>query len=128
MNNTLKKVAPILILAVLVASIFGFARMTHTNMNCNPSSPTSICPPSKIGMVFHHLSTYGNFIQAIISPLTKTAFSIILFLILAFIFIRYVLLNQIVALSRIYSRGNFKSSQDRKITCWLSLLENSPAV
>ena len=127
----MKFIVLIIAIGLLTASIFGFAGMNHTgNMSCDPGAPNSTCPPSQISMAFHHLSSYGNFIQAIISPTTASVLTMILFLALAFVFIRYTKLNQPSLFSRLLFRENFESSlsQYRKITRWLSLFENSPAV
>ncbi len=66
---------------------------------------------------------------AIISPTTASVISILLLLVVAFVFTRYALLNQALALSKLYTRENSKSSlsQRRKIMRWLALFENSPA-
>lgn len=126
----MKYTIPIIAVGLLLASIFGFADMNHVNMNCDPGSPTSICPPSQIGMAFHHLSFYGNFMSAIISPTTTSFISILLLIAVAFVFTRYALLNQVISLSRLYSREDTESllSQRIKLTRWLALFENSPAV
>ena len=126
----LKFIIPIMAVSLLLASIFGFAGMNHINMNCDPGSSTSTCPPSQIGMAFHHISSYGNFLTAIISPTTASVISVLLLLVAAFVFARYVLLNQVLSLSRLYSREDTESSlsQYRKLTRWLALFENSPAV
>ncbi|MEK9177974.1 MAG: hypothetical protein AAB777_02525 [Patescibacteria group bacterium] len=125
----MKLTATILVLGLLTVSIFGFTAMDNAGMNCDPSSPDSTCPPSQIGMAFHHISFYGNFMLAIISPTTASVISILLLLVAAFVFARYILPNQALALSKLYTRENPESSlsQHRKITRWLALFENSPA-
>ena len=126
-GNTMKFITTILVLGLLTVSIFGFVVMDNAGMNCDPSAPNSICPPSQIGMAFHHISSYGSFMMATISPTTKTTFSMVLLLIVAVISIQYILLNQILTSSRLYSRKKIESSQSKKIIHWLSLFENSPS-
>jgi uncharacterized protein YacL len=128
----MKFVTLLIAIGLITTSIFGFAVMNHTgNMNCDPVASNSTCPPSQIGMVVHHLLSYENLLQAIVSPTTTTVLAtILLIVVLAYIFTQYTLTNQDILLSRLYSRENFESSlsQYRKITRWLSLFENSPAV
>ena len=126
------KISLVLIVAVLVASIFGFASMTHTNMkNCDPASSTSDCPPSQIGMALHHIAAYGGFMQAFVSPVATTIISLILLAMAAiYIFTRRLLLDQDLSFVRIRSRIDSESflSQLRKISHWLSMFENSPSI
>jgi hypothetical protein len=124
-----QKITPILILAILVVSVFGFFGMSHDGKSCDPFASDSTCPPTEVAMASHHLFYYSNLTIAILSPAVTAAFSMLLLLVVAFVFTRYVALKQKMFLLRLYARGDStSSSQYRKIMRWLSLFENSPAL
>ncbi|HEY4504081.1 MAG TPA: hypothetical protein VJJ28_03165 [Candidatus Paceibacterota bacterium] len=127
----MKSAVFILALGIFFASVFSFASMNYINMNCDPGLPNSTCPPSKIGMAFHHISSYNNLIQAVVPPPeTGVVLATILFLSLAFVLILNTVSKLALTVSSVQSGeyGESPLSQYRKITRWLSLFENSPAV
>lgn len=125
--------APFMIASFLMVAFFGFSIMVHGSdgrmqTDC-PFTQTgaSLCPQDALDMVVHHISAYQSLLSvAIDSGIT------VLMLAVSSIGIALTLFARLLPGSLPVSRGALYESPPlvsyrRKLTHWLSILENSPS-
>lgn len=135
MSFLFKKIAaPLLLVSFLLVALLGFVAMSYgpdgqMDGGCPFSAAgAALCPQDTAAVVLHHLGAFQAFLNV---PLDSTIFALIsALLLLACLLVLKVrpLLFQPVA-HRCYSNTSPPvSARVRKITRWLSLLENSPSL
>ncbi|MFA6414772.1 MAG: hypothetical protein WC217_00585 [Candidatus Paceibacterota bacterium] len=127
-------IAPFVLASFLMVTFFGFASMVHGSdgqmqTDC-PFTQTgaSLCPQDAVTMVMHHIATYQSFLTMSVGPslmaLIIAAFSIVS--LAAILFARPRLQTFAASRGALY-KSPPPISYNRKLTRWLSILENSPS-
>ena len=115
----------LVLLSFLVMALFGFAGMTYgADGNMQGGCPfstmgASLCPPSTLSSVIHHLSAYQSFMSAPLNLIT--VFLALVSVVFIFLFNSF-LYRPLVPIS--YSSPPL-TSHNRKMRHWLSLFEYS---
>ena len=112
------------LLSFVVVAFFSFAGMTYgadgsMQSDCPFSMGTSLCPPSALPGVIHHLSAYQSFMSAPLNLIT--VFLVLVSVVFIFLFNSF-LYRPLVPIS--YSSPPL-TSHNRKMRHWLSLFEYS---
>lgn len=125
--------ASIVLLSFLMAIFFSFAVMSYgqdgrMEGGCPFSAAgASLCPPTALDTVMHHISSYQSFSNVPVNPVVLLA-SLLLFVAYIFVFaIRMPLLEPISQKGNTW-RAPPLSARTRKIARWLALLEHSPSL
>lgn len=130
-----KKIAvPFILASFLMVALFGFVAMSYgpdgrMQGGC-PFSATgaALCPQDALIVAMHHINAYQSFLNV---PVDSTLILLMGILLLAayllVLVVRPLLFIIPVRLTH-FSHGPPLSARTRKITRWLSLLENSPSL
>ncbi|HEY4483300.1 MAG TPA: hypothetical protein VI953_03955 [Candidatus Paceibacterota bacterium] len=139
MQTLFKQIAvPLLLLAFLAITFFGFATMVHgidmdgSMVGDCPFSvlgDASLCPQNTLAMVVHHISAYNSFLNFPIQISLGTLLATLL--LLAYFAFRYLLSPP--GLASLLLKFKFRDAftlafvPNSKEASWLTLLEHSPA-
>ena len=128
-----KILAPLLLLSFTAVAFLSFATMSygqdgHMQGDCPFSTTgTPLCPQDAFSMVLHHISAYQSFLNVPVD-FGITALLMALSLIgIALMVSKRLFLQIPIILTRLWYEPPFITSQERKLTRWLSILENSPS-
>ncbi|MDP2655765.1 MAG: hypothetical protein Q8P17_04580 [bacterium] len=135
MALTFKKITgPLILASFLMVALFGFVAMSYgpdgrMQGGC-PFSATGIvlCSQDALVAALHHISAYQSFLNVPVdSTLMLLMGALLLAVYILVLIIRPLLFVVPVRLAH-FSHGPPLSARTRKITRWLSLLENSPSL
>ncbi len=132
---TKKLLSLLIIISVLVIGVFGFTMINHGAghvAGCIASAVDNTpCPENIVAMLTHHIQAFVSFFSVI--PSIPFIFLLTLFFALflsaGFLYIKHrdLILSNLV-FWRVRLDPERQLSRPRKITRWLSLLENSPSL
>ena len=125
----------LLLTSVLVIGVFGFTSMNHETSHATGCVASAVdntpCPENIVAMSVHHIQAFVSFFS--VAPSIPFIFILALifavFLSAGFLFIKHQ--NSILASQvfwQIRRDPERQITRPRKITHWLSLLENSPSL
>lgn len=140
MQTLFKQIAlPLVLLAFLAITFFGFATMVHGMDDMGGSmagdcpftllGDASLCPQNTLAMVVHHISAYNSFLNFPIQISLGTLLAaLLLFIYFAF---RYLIsppgLAQVLSKFKLRDAFTLAFVPNSKEASWLTLLEHSPA-
>jgi len=128
-----KILAPLLLLSFMAVVFLSFATMSYGSdgqmrSDCPFATTGSpLCPQDTFDMVMHHFSAYQSFLTAPIDFGMTALLSILSLIGIVLLVSRSLLLRATTILTRLGYDSPFNTSQERKLTRWLSILENSPS-
>ena len=130
-----KKIAvPFILASFLMVALFGFVAMSYGSDGrmeggC-PFSATgaTLCPQDALIVAMHHINAYQSFLNVPVDSTLILLMSVLLLAVYILVLIVRPLLFIIHTRLNHFSHGPPLSARTRKITRWLSLLENSPSL
>lgn len=129
-----KMIAPLLLASFLSVALLGFVAMSYGSDGrmeggC-PFSATgaTFCPQDALTVAMHHIRAYQSFLNVPVDSTLILLMSTLFLAVYLLVLIVRPLLFAVPAPINRFPHGPPLSARTRKITRWLSLLENSPSL
>lgn len=128
-----KVIAPLMLVSFLLVVFLGFVAMSYgpdgrMEGGCPFSAAgASLCPQDALVVALHHINAYQSFLNVPVDSAAILLMSALFLAVYLLVLVTHPLLFRTPSLLVHLSHGPPVSFRTKKITSWLSLLENSPS-